>query len=335
MALFVNRREDQNRCGHCVIALVLLLACAHVLMASGCDPVYIEVDGAGIKKSEFIKEFKTRVERVIKRNPQEIRGKSGERLLAETKRQVATEMIKRQILAAKAKELGLTVSDEEVERRLAEEKSKFSNRREGSEGLSASEEEWRRRIVDVIRLEKVSEKISEKVKVTEEEAESFYLTRAEKYSTPAMVHMAHILVSTEGEGKIALERVNAGEEFSAVAASMSRDEGTRAFGGDMGWVVSGTCDPRIEIVAFSMLPGEVRGPVRASDGYHVIKVIERREARVLPYEEARDKVIRDVLNEKKQEMLSDWLKTVYANAVVKIPTDLGRWDPLLGMVVEN
>ncbi len=327
----VNRKGH----GHFFFAFAMLCATASVLLASGCDPLYIKVDGVGIKKSEFIKELDTRLERARKKNPLEISGIKGKRLLAETKRQVATEIIKRTILAVAARKLGVAVTDREVERRLAEEKKNFLDKQEDRKLLSASREELRKRIADIILLEKISEKISKGVEVTEEEAESFYLTRTEKYSNPPMVHMAHILVRTEGEGKIALERINAGEEFSAVAASMSRDDGSKAFGGDVGWVVSGTWDPRIENVAFSMQPGEVKGPVKASDGYHVIKVIERREARVLTYEEVRDKVMRDVLIEKKQEILSDWLKTVYANAVVRLPRELGRWDPLLGIVVEE
>ncbi len=306
-----------------------------LMLACGCDRVYIRVDGLSIKRSEFLEELNARIERVKKSNPSELQGAKGKRLLAEARRQVATELIKRAILTIKAEELGVVITNEEIERRILEETKKHAGLKETSSGLAASRKELRTRIVDTIRLEKINEKLTEQVEVNEDEAESFYLRRAEAYSSPGMVHIAHILLNTESEGKIALERINAGEEFSSVAASLSRDERSRALGGDIGWVVSGTCDPQIERVAFLMQPGEVRGPIRASDGYHVIKLIEKREARIPPFGEVKDKVIRDLLNQKKQEILSDWLKTVYANAKVDVPAEIGRWDPLLGMVIEE
>lgn len=90
------------------------------------------------------------------------------------------------------------------------------------------------------------------------------------------VHARHILVSTEAEAQDILNQLSAGADFAALAAQYSRDETSRANGGDLGWFAEDELlQPALAYVAFNSQPGALVGPVRSELGVHVLQVLER------------------------------------------------------------
>jgi len=88
----------------------------------------------------------------------------------------------------------------------------------------------------------------------------------------------------------ARDRINKGEDFAKVAKDVSEDDRTKSTGGDLGYIT--IHDKRLERwgwlplaeKAFSMKAGEASEPIKVTDGYDIIKVVE--EKKVQPYEEA-------------------------------------------------
>jgi parvulin-like peptidyl-prolyl isomerase len=89
------------------------------------------------------------------------------------------------------------------------------------------------------------------------------------------VHAQHILVDTEDEANAALKRLDAGEDFGAVAAELSKDDASKANGGDLGWFGRGKMVAEFEKVAFEAPIGLYPSPVKSQYGYHVIKILGR------------------------------------------------------------
>jgi parvulin-like peptidyl-prolyl isomerase len=112
------------------------------------------------------------------------------------------------------------------------------------------------------------------------------------------VHARHILVETEDEAKKVLERIQAGEDFAAVAKELSTDTGSKEEGGDLGWFPRGMMVTEFEDAAFALEAGQTSEPVKSSFGYHIINVIERDPNRAL--DEAS-------LESKKSSALDHWL----------------------------
>lgn len=90
---------------------------------------------------------------------------------------------------------------------------------------------------------------------------------------PEKVHCAHILVRSDNEAKIVLERLHKGEKFGNVAKMVSRcPSGKR--GGDLGTFTRGKMVKEFEKAAFALKKGEISGVVKTKFGCHVIKRLE-------------------------------------------------------------
>lgn len=326
----------RGRTGGLAVGLAAALTC--LLAPCGCSgQAALVVDGRQVSTRTFNAEVQRRLSVIEKKNPRELEGESGRRLEGETKRQVATEMVKAELMVEQALKLGVEVKSTEVAAKLEQQQSKKGAdqfaRDLKAQGLT--QDEYVKTLERQVLVDDLGGHVTEGVTVTTDEAESYFLTHKEQFSKPAAAHLAHILLESEVQAEVVADEIRRGVDFSTMAKNLSKDEATRKNGGDMGWIEQGSMEPGFEQVAFSLQPGQTSGVVKTSDGYQVIKVLERREAYSPGFNEVKGEVIKAVEANKKEEKFADWLRTVYANAKVEVlAPGVGKWDPRLGMVVE-
>lgn len=90
-------------------------------------------------------------------------------------------------------------------------------------------------------------------------------------------------------------RIVGGADFAAVAAEASDDDVSKASGGDLGFVPRGQLAPELDRAAFALAAGEVGELVRSDQGYHILRVEERKEAGARELEDVRLELARELL----------------------------------------
>ena len=90
-----------------------------------------------------------------------------------------------------------------------------------------------------------------------------------------------------------------GEPFEKVARDVSEDPGSKDRGGDLGFFPRGRMVPAFEEAAFALAPGTPSDLVETPYGFHLILVEEKRPAKLVPFEEAKLGIARDLLAEEK------------------------------------
>ncbi len=136
--------------------------------------------------------------------------------------------------------------------------------------------------------------IVDKTKATEAEIKEEYDKQKEE------IHAAHILVVTKEEADKIHQQLKGGTDFTQLAKEKSIDPSAKNNGGDLGFFGRGKMIPEFQDVAFSLKEGDISRPVQTQYGWHVIKMIEKRQQQQSPYEEAK-KQIQSRLDQTKRE----------------------------------
>ncbi len=152
--------------------------------------------------------------------------------------------------------------------------------------------------VDLEYIELALADVAAAVEVSEEDLRAAYDEERERFETVEERRARHILIevadgqedAARAAAEAAAARVRAGEDFAAVAAEVSADAGTKAQGGDLGWIGRGMLPGPFEEALFSMQVGEVSDPVLSEFGYHVIRFDELRAGDQQPFEAVRDEL---------------------------------------------
>lgn len=112
------------------------------------------------------------------------------------------------------------------------------------------------------------------------------------------VRASHILVKTEEEALAVVKRLDAGEDFAALAKEKSSD-GSAAEGGDLGYFGPGRMVPEFEKAAFALEVGAyTKIPVKSQFGFHIIKVVDKRIQQPPAYEQVKEQIRSVLLSEK-------------------------------------
>lgn len=147
----------------------------------------------------------------------------------------------------------------------------------------------------------VDKKIAPRVEVDDAEIEAFYRQNPDKFRQPEQVRASHILIGLDAKADPELRKaarakaeqlrreLAQGADFAELArANSSCPSGNQ--GGDLGWFGRGRMVPQFEMAAFALAPGALSDVVETPYGYHIIKVLERKQAEDIPLAAAREKI---------------------------------------------
>jgi len=175
----------------------------------------------------------------------------------------------------------------------------------------------------------VKDQLAGKDTLKDEEIKAFFEKNAQAFQVPEMVRASHILIRTapdandvqlaekEKQIQTIAERIKKGEDFAKVAKETSEDPGSKESGGDLDFFSRDRMVPEFAKAAFELKTGQVSAPVKTQFGYHLIKVTDHKDARSVPFEEAKGRISEHLKQQKQRDAMSDLFKSLQAGAKVE------------------
>ena len=246
---------------------------------------------------------------------------------------VLDQLISAELLYQAGKKLPIADIDSRVATQMKQGKTKFPSTEAYEKALKASGlsekdlEEFARKEIYINNL--IEKDIASKVSISDDQAKKFYDENIDKFKQPETVHASHILIgvdpkaSAEEKSKAKekaealLKRAKAGEDFAALAKANSTCPSAPQ-GGDLGSFSKGQMVPAFESVAFSLKPGEISGVVETQFGYHIIKVIDKKPAGTVPFNDAKKEIINYLKIQKIQQSISELVEKLRNEGKIEI-----------------
>jgi peptidyl-prolyl cis-trans isomerase C len=129
-----------------------------------------------------------------------------------------------------------------------------------------------------------------KAATTDAAMKKVYAEAVAKAGNEPEVRARHILVPTEAEAKAVLAEIKKGTDFAELAKQKSKDPGAAAEGGDLGYFGKDQMVPEFAEAAFKLNKGDVSEPVKTQFGWHIIKVEDKRNKPIPPFENVKDQI---------------------------------------------
>jgi peptidyl-prolyl cis-trans isomerase C len=121
-------------------------------------------------------------------------------------------------------------------------------------------------------------------------------------------HARHILVEKEEDAKAIITKLKGGAKFEELA-KQSKDPGSAAQGGDLGWTDPGRFVPEFSKAMVALKNGAITDtPVKTQYGYHVIKLEETRPVTIPPLDQVKQQVAEQLQQRKLAEYRESLLK---------------------------
>ncbi len=180
-------------------------------------------------------------------------------------------------------------------------------------------EEMKKRVI----VDKFFKKeVDQKTQVSDEEIKKFFDDNPEEAKTPDEVRASHILLKTREEADMVLKKVKQGAKFEDLAKKFSMDPGSKEAGGDLGFFSQGMMVPEFDSVAFKLNVGEVSDIVQSRFGFHIIKLLEKKEGKQKSIDESKPEIEKKLLGQKRKDKFDTLVADLKAKAKISINNDL-------------
>jgi len=175
-------------------------------------------------------------------------------------------------------------------------------------------------------------RIRSQIAPNEAELRKRYDSSKEDFKRPEAAHILHILIKVDPKATPAeqmqaqikaenlVKQLRAGADFAKLAKENSGDPSSSGTGGDMGWIDRGMTVEPFDTAAFSVPLNTISDPIRSKEyGYHVIKVLERRPAGYRTFDEVRQQLSSQMVDQMAKDQARDEIMRVATRLKEKKP----------------
>jgi foldase protein PrsA len=334
------------------ITLAVLGATSLLLLVSACgggagsvpDDAVAVVGGTEIAKAE-LDELLARAKKGSESQDQEF-PKAGTPEYQSLQTQFVEFLVQREEFEQAAEDLDVTVSEKDIDKAVTDfVKSRFGgDEKQYKKALAEqgySEADFRETIAVSVLSQKLFERVTEDVEVTDPDVLAYYAQNSSQYRTPESRDVRHILIAEKGgNGQVNFAKSKAeadrlyselrdGADFAALVKESSADPGSKETGGKL-TVSRGQTVPEFDKVAFELDQGTISQPVKTQYGYHVIEALSPvRKAKVTKLEDVRASIRSTLLQQRKQEEMTKWVEDLRDDYEGKVSYAAGYEPPEL------
>jgi len=243
-------------------------------------------------------------------------------------------LIERELIYQEAKARGLTVKEREIDTIVKETKKRIKDNKGDFEKALKAEGLTLEGYREILRKDELIKKVlkvevEDKAKYPDGELEGYYNANKGKFIRPEGFRVKHILLTvspdaadkekTEKKEKAmdVLKKAAAGEDFSELASKYSEDA-YRVKGGDLGWIHKGRLLIELEEAALKLQVGEIRGLIETAEGYHIIKLEEKKPAEQLSFSDVKDSLRKELETKRHKELKEALIKALKEKAKIEI-----------------
>ena len=292
-------------------------------MPAELPDVLARVNGQPVSKGDF--------DRLVK-NIEASRGQIPADRRDEILRAALDQLITYTVMKQEAAARGLKIEDADLDTRVKQMQGPMS--KEQFDKALSDRNTTQAQLRDDARIDMMIDKmidaeLATTTAATEAEAKDFYDKNPDKFKQGESVRASHILIMANEKADEAakkqarekiegiLKRIRAGEDFAKLAKEFSED-GSKDQGGDLGFFQRGAMVPTFEQAAFALKPGEVSDVVTTPFGYHVIKMVERKDASMVPYDQVQPRIVEYLSNQKKKERVDAFIEDAKKRAKIEV-----------------
>jgi peptidyl-prolyl cis-trans isomerase SurA len=253
---------------------------------------------------------------------------------AERQKNLLRDMIDKQLLLSRGKELGIN-ADAEVVRRLDE--IRKQNKLDTLEDLEkaarqqgVSYEDFKAGIRDnVITQMVVRDEVGRRLQLSPSQEQAYYDAHKQEFTQPEQIKLSEILIPTPADADDAAiaqaqakaesieTKLKAGGNFEDLAKANSGGP-TATQGGDLGMYKRGALAKVLEDQTFNLKPGEWTAPIRTRQGFVILKVTDHVAAGVAPLKDVEQQVQEGMYAEAMQPALRAYLTKLREDAYIDI-----------------
>ncbi|MEW5851466.1 MAG: peptidyl-prolyl cis-trans isomerase [Myxococcota bacterium] len=297
--------------------------------AGGTGPV-ARVNGTDIGRDTFQRQMDRTRQRF-----QQAKREVPPALEVRLKENIIRKLVDDELIAQKAKAEGISLTDQEVDAKLAEHKARFGSPEAFTnflERTGQTEADLRDELRRTELRDRLFNKLAAVAEPTDAEVKEYYEKNLERYKDREQVHALQVMwksdkndpadarkkVETRAK-QAAAELKKKGVDFKTQIAKYT-DAAPSPNGGDLGWVTRGRQVKPIEDALFDAKnkAGDVVGPIETQFGFHVLKIMEKKPERQKPLEEVAAAIKTAIKARQKSEKTRDVLANLKKDAKVEV-----------------
>lgn len=322
------------------LLLAVFAAAAAVARAEVIEQVLVKVNGEIFTKSDLenrqIDALRQMGQTIDPKDRKNLNDTQLKAMLDKVTPQLLVSVIDEMLMLQRGKDLGYTLTDEQF-KSVADGIKKDNNittdeqfnaalKQEGLTPADFRKSVERRVIVDRVQQNEVMSKIG----ISDDEAHAYYNAHMAEFTKPQEITLREILVSVPvtngavnaGADAAAKTKIDGlrqralnGESFEKLAADFS-DSPSSKNAGLVGPIKTGDIAEDLRKRLLAMKVGDITEPLRAPNGWQLLKLESKTEQEIIPFDQAREQIGDKVFTGKRQEEYAKYLEKLRSQAII-------------------